>query len=789
MTLAGALALYLLVAQEPPEPWENKEIAETSVTGARRESKVSIENQSGLKKGVILTKDRLDRAYKSLWGMNRFDKIDIVPTLVQGKVQVRIHVAEYDVIDRVVFDPKPREIEERKLTQDLGLLPGLSLNPYLLKVDRERLRNHYLEEGYPFSQVEEAIAPSPSGGVVLTWRILEGPQVSVREILFTGIVNGDEGALRQYLLSRQNPRLWFITTGTEPYVERKLREDLERIKLYYQLEGWLDIRVGERVFLKDLEYSPDKTEVTIRIHVDEGQRYRVRRVRFDLDPSGPRVFDPEEMRTWMTSKPGEPFTENAATKDVSRIRDRYGEKAYIQAEIAYEILTSVETHELDLVFKIKENDKIYVGRLQFEGNTKTKEEVLRREYTRLGFAPGEEFNRRAMERANRRIQDRGYVEPGVGISTRTQEGDDPRSRDVIVDIREGQTGTVRFAAGYSSSFGILGILELTQRNFDLTDVPESFEDVVGGTAFAGGGQFLRIRLAPAAERKAYSIDFREPYFFGYEFGMGARGYYISTLRESYDDERLGATLTVDKRFEPFSFQVSFKAERIDINNVELDAPLAVKDIEGRNRIVSITPAIVYDSRDSIIFPSEGFRSLLSLEYAGQVLPGSIDFNKLTFETEGHVTLFTTESKLKHVLSYQTVFGWVHGARTGDEVPLIERFYAGGRDSIRGFDFRGMGPHEGDDPVGGEAYAFFSVEYSWPLFVEFLRGAAFYDLANLTPKIEELWDIKWRNSVGFGLRFLIPQLGNIPVKLDFGIPLTRESEDERESVTFDIGALF
>ena len=107
-------------------------------------------------------------------------------------------------------------------------------------------------------------------------------------------------------------RLWFITTGTEPFVERKLREDIERIKLYYQLEGWLDIRVGEKVFLKDLEYSEDLSEVTIRIHVDEGRRYKIRRVRFDLDPSGPRVFEPEEMRQWLESKPGAPFTEGTS---------------------------------------------------------------------------------------------------------------------------------------------------------------------------------------------------------------------------------------------------------------------------------------------------------------------------------------------------------------------------------------------------------------------------------------------------------------------------------------------
>src|SRR5688572_695392 len=133
MTLALALCL---LTQDPL--WDKKEIVQTTVTGARRESKVSIENQSGLKKGLELNKDRLDRAYKSLWAMNRFARIEITPTVVDGKVQVVIDVTEYDVVDRVTFDPKPREIEERKLGQDLRIVPGEPLNPYLLKMDRER---------------------------------------------------------------------------------------------------------------------------------------------------------------------------------------------------------------------------------------------------------------------------------------------------------------------------------------------------------------------------------------------------------------------------------------------------------------------------------------------------------------------------------------------------------------------------------------------------------------------------------------------------------------------------
>jgi len=125
--------------------------------------------------------------------------------------------------------------------------------------------------------------------------------------------------------------------------------------------------------------------------------------------------------------------------------------------------------------------------------------------------------------------------------------------------------------------------------------------------------------------------------------------------------------------------------------------------------------------------------------------------------------------LKHVLSLQFTFGYGSGMRQTDDIPIFERFYAGGRDRPRGFDFRGMGPHDRGDPVGGDALVLGTIEYSYPIFVEFLRGAFFYDIANLVPDLYDLQDTKWRNVVGFGIRFFIPQLGNIPVKLDFGFP--------------------
>ncbi len=794
IVLSTLLAAGPLLALQAAQDWENKEISDLVIEGLRNENRTTLENVSGLKKGVPLTKDRLDKAYKALWGMGKFEEgLTITPTPDPAdparRIIVRIALREYPLVEEVQFE-QLLEIPLSQIRNNLRLARGDPLNPFFLKQDREFIRDQYLQKGYPFSGVEESLRPGPAGGVILTWKVTEGPLVSVTSLEFTGNLSVPESDLRRFMLTKENSRLLgLILTESQPFVERHLREDIERIKLYYYLEGWLDIRVGERVFVRDLEYSDDKTAVTIRIHVDEGRRYAVRSVRFEFDAASRRIFPEAEMRSWLESRPGEPYTENNASKDLAKIREKYGERAYIQAEVSFNHVADPERRELDLVFTVKENEKVHVGKLTFEGNTKTRDDVLRREFVRTGFVPGEEYNKRSLDRALQRLKDRGFVEPQGGVVQRTQEGDEPGTRDVILDIKEGQTGTVRFAAGYSSSFGILGILELSQRNFDLADVPSSFGDLVGGTAFSGGGQFFRVRLAPAAQRQSYSLDFREPYVFGYEFGLGLRGYAVNTRRESYRDERLGGSITVDKRVEPFAFQLSFKAERIRIDDIDDHAPLIIRDLGGENTVFSLTPAIIYDTRDSIVFPTEGFRSLVSLEYAGQVLAGDFDYNKLTFEAEGHVTLFETDSRLRHVGSFAFTFGWVHGARRDEDVPLFEHFYAGGRDSIRGFDFRGMGPHEQGDPVGGEGYALLTLEYSYPLFVEFLRGAFFWDVANLTREVELLAHDKWRNTVGFGIRFLIPQLGNIPVKLDFGWPLTREDEDERQTVTFDIGTLF
>jgi len=780
-----AVTLGLLAGLALQDDWENKIIEEVRARGFRLLRPKNLLDTLHARKGARYTVAKRKEDVEALYTRRFFDdvRITVEPGSARESIVVTVEVVEAPVVNDVLFTGLAA-IPLSTLRPKLRINPGDRLSMHYLKLDRDVIREEYLVKGYAFSSVEEEVVPTATG-VALHWRIHEGPLVGVREIVFTGNASVPSGTIKDFMITKENSFLLFIPTGTNPFVRRFLDEDIKRIRLYYQLEGWLDIGDGDRVFVQDLEFSEDKTEVTIRIHVDEGRRYRIRKLEF----RGNTVLTPTDFGELVRSRMGAEFNERVAQEDARRLRDRYGERAYILAEVIPTYMVDLEKRELDLVFEIKENQKMRIGRITVAGNHKTRVDVILRELK--DFAPGEEFNSRKLTRGLNRLRDRGYFEPG-GLNVRYEPGAAPDEQDVVVDVREGQTGNIRFAGGYSSSFGILGIIELSQKNFDITDLPSSFGDFFNGTAFAGGGQFFSLKLSPSAKRQTITIDFREPYVFGMEYGLGVRGYNTRTEREDWDENRLGGRLTLDKRLGDFRIDLTVNTFRIEIDDVDGDAPSSVKGLEGTNRIFSITPSITWSTLDSPLFPSEGFRVMVSYEHAGDVLPGDFDFYKIILDADLYFTVLEvgdTIPKLKHVLQFHLRAERMDELDDSKSVPFFERAYAGGRESIRGFEYRGVGPKENGDPVGGEGYVFASVEYSFPLIVEFLRGAVFFDVANIAPEWADLRDTTWRQTIGFGIRFIIPQLGNVPVALDFGFPIRKDDDDERQTVTFDIGKLF
>lgn len=775
------------------EEWEDKEIRRVDPgEGWVRQRFSNFQNLLNARQGQKYNVEKRRQDYQKLYATGLFvtEGVDIQVKLVGGMLEIVISVQEFEFVENVEFRGNS-EFSTAQLSAALRTTPGGYYNPANIKADRDTITEMYVTKGHHFFSLREEMVKTRRG-VHLIWHIHEGPMVSVEAIEFTGNANASAGDLKEYMLTKENDYLLFIPTGKNPFVERNLREDVERIKLWYALEGWLDVyqeKPRPRVFVEEVVFNETKTAVRIRFHVEEGRRYVIRNIRV----KGNTIYPEQEIRSWLLSKVGDFYTEKNAGVDVNKIKEKYGERAYILAEIQQRPIFAITGNEIDLLFEIKENAKVNVGLITITGNTKTREEVIRRELTRVGFLPGEEYNSRSLNRGINRLRGSGWfgdgTDPNGGVSVKNTPSDFPDSQDVTVEVKEGQTGNVRFAAGYSSAFGILGVLELTQRNFDIADLPKSLADLVEGTGFAGGGQFLRLRLAPSAKRQSFLAEFKEPYFFGYDLGLGVRAYSTSTVRESWDERRTGGTLSLEKPLDPFRLEVSFGGYQINIRDVDSDAPSSIADLEGSNTLISINLGLTFDTRNSPMFPSEGAKVQLVYEYAGQVLGGDFDFDKYTFDSEFYFPIYETETKLKHVLSAQITFAWAEPKRDDETVPTFERFFAGGRGSIRGFEYRGVGPMESGDPVGGQAYFFMSIEYSFPLLTKIVRGAVFWDIANLTLGHDEFFHTKFRNTVGFGFRFLIPQLSNIPVAIDFGFPLTKEDEDERQTITFDIGRLF
>jgi outer membrane protein insertion porin family len=735
-----------------------------------------IKNRLRSRVGQPFSPQVADQDVRELFKTGLFEQVHYRKEPIPGKasyVRVIFIVKEYKRIKRVqIHGVKTQNL--KTLQGALRLGPGKALDPELLKRDSNSLRVSYLTQGYHFVDVNYRIEVEKEG-VILSWHIREGPRVTVEEIQFSGNLSVSPSVLKEQMLTKENTLF-----SSAPFVESILLKDLERIKLYYQREGWLDITAREpKVFVEDLIFNDEKTRVVIKIHIEEGERYRVKRLIIE----GNTLFSEEEVKEWILIGEGDYYSERLLQQGITTLREKYIERAYLNVQITPEEIFILEQRAVDLRIHINENQKTYMGKLTILGNKKTRDDVIRR-YFRI--YPGDDFDLKKIREGINRLRDTGWFTPD-GLNLRFTKGEEQNMQDLILEVKEAQTGHFRFAAGVSSRFGFVGLFEFVQRNFDISDLPKSLDDLPN--SFQGGGQYLKIRVAPGVERSSNIFDFREPFVFGHEFGLGIRAFDVTTIWESYDEHRDGARLGLEKRWEDLSIALDIEVLNIDINDLEPDAPYAVRDVEGKHSQYSLGPSLNLDTRDSIIFPTQGFRLGLSHEYVGGILPGDFDFVKTTLSGEYFLTLYTTEEKFKHVLSFKTTVGLASPTRGQDDLPTFERYFAGGRGSIRGFKYRGVGPRQNGDPIGGNFLTFASIEYGFPIYRDTVRGVLFYDIANLAPKLNEFHLNQNRMSIGLGIRLIVPYLGNIPFAIDIGFPITKEPQDETETITADLGIFY
>ena len=681
----------------------------------------------------------------------------------QGTV-VRFTLVEQPVVTAIEFEGNDK-YKDGKLAKLVPIKVGDPLDRFLIREGEQAVANKYRDGGYGEVTVSfDEQRAQQTGEVVFT--IVEGVRVRIDDIRFEGATAFPDRVLERKI--KLKPAMWIFRKGV--FDPDQAQRDVAALQRYYRDQGYLDALV---VLRKEL--SDDGSELTLVFEITEGVRYRIEALRF----SGQSVYDEAELRSLMTLAPGEIVLGQQLQADVRSIQEHYGRYGYIEVSVRPTVIFSDTPELVQVLIEITEGSQYRVGQVVPRGNTRTRDKVVRRALSL--YPPDDLLNLTEVREAERRLRESG----NFASASIYPVGDAPDSRDLIVDVKESEkAGDFLFGFGVTSNSGLVGSFVLDIKNFDLADRPRTFGEFIRFRAFHGGGQRLRLEAQPGTELTRFRMDFTEPYLFDRPVRLDLNAYLFTRGRDRYNERRVGANVSLGKRFERgrwqgWSAEGAARITNVTIDEIDLLAARDVYDVKGDNLLLSLRGTAVRDRRDSRFLPTRGDRWQLAYEQVA----GDDLFGKLSLGYLWHHTVRRDLLERPSVLAVKAETGLILG-----DAPIFERYFSGGYGSIRGFAFRGVGPREGinETNVGGDFMLTLSSEYSFPLHGEMLRGLVFVDMGTVEP---ELAVSTWRASVGTGIRMTLDLLGPIPLEFDIAVPVMRDTDDQERLFSFFFGTAF
>jgi len=769
LTIGSGWAIAQEVAPQPPPETPSQEspqgriIRAVDIEGLRTVAEAFVRARLRTRTGSTYDESEVRADLRRLIESNRFTAADATYRVTDdGQVVVIFRVQEKAVLSQVLFEGNDH-VSTKDLLGASGLAAGSPADLFTLRQAIEKIQGHYRENGYYYVQVSLDEERLQTEGIAL-FRIVEGPRVKTRKIEFEG--NASFPASRLVGTLETKTYIWIFRKGA--YDPEVVARDETNLATFYRDQGFLDVRVSHR-----LEFAPNREDLTLVFLIDEGQQYFIRELVFE----GNTVLTDADLLGMMRLAVGSPLLQEFVKADTKTIREAYGSRGYIYADASAAPTFLAEPASVRLTISIREGPLIHVGDVIIRGNDQTQDRVIRRQVT---LYPGEIYDSTKQEPIRNRLYETQLFED-VEVRDAGGEGD---TRNVLVRVSEANTTNFIVGAGISSNSGLLGNITLENRNFDIGKPPKSAGELFRGRAFKGAGQIFRLELEPGTEMTRFRISFREPYLFEKPISLGTSAYIFQRDRDGYEEQRMGGTLSLGKRLESgllkgWSIEGAGRWENVDINDVDWDDARDIREAKGSHYLSTAKFSLMRDRTDSVWFPTTGDRFLASIEQAG-VFGGEYTFNKVTAGYNWYRTLRTD------VFDRRTVWGnRVDGGYIFGDVPVFERFYAGGIGSLRGFEYRGVSPRQGihDQPIGGSFLLLAGTEVSFPVFGKDVRGVIFSDMGT----VEEDFTITgWRMSVGFGMRFVLRIFGPVPMSFDFGFPVSKKGGDETQVFSFSLG---
>ena len=704
------------------------------------------------KVGDVLTPAKIDEDIKNLYASGDFENIRVLSKPSDGGVSLKLVVQARSMLGEVRFVGNSA-FDSEKLTKQADLRVNRAIDETEVREGRDAILELYRKRGFPETTVSYQVsAPDRSGYSTVTYSVSEGGQAKLRDVTFVGNAVFTSAQLRKQM--EQKTKSVLNPFAKEARIDDStLETDIRSIEDHYQNNGYLGAHVVNvsRVRVEGGE------EVDLVITINEGEAYTIGNV----SVSGAQSLSvSDDITPYLKTKSGNAYSGEFLKEDIALIEDQYGLKGYADARVTPK-LDPAGANAVSIVFVISEGRSYNVGQINIEGNTKTKDEVIRRE---LAIKPGEPFDKAKIEASRARLQNLNYF-AAVDVMP-VDTGSMIDEKDLVITVTEKPTGTINFGAGFSSIDNLVGFMEISQTNFDIGNWP----------SLTGGGQRFRLGVRVGTKRRDIQLSVTEPWFMGKRLALTGEAFYrdLLFLSDYYDQTTFGAGLSLRKPLGKFVYaEAGIRPQSIEIS-VDNNASEVLMEEQGDFFYNPFEFELVYDDRTDLFLPRQGRRLSAGVE-AG--LGGDVD--AVTFSATGaqHISLPGD--------TILNISGRYANVSNGDQI--FTRQFLGGANNLRGFDYRDVGPKdENGEPLGGDEMWFVSAEYTFPILPK-IRGAAFYDMGEVSGG-PGTFGGGVNSNWGFGVRLFM--LGGAPIRLDYGIPIDSDPfNDGSGRFNFTIGYNF
>jgi outer membrane protein insertion porin family len=732
-------------------------ISEIRVEGNQRIEPATIVQYMEISPGDRFDPIKIDQALKKLFATGLFADVNLSR---EGNILV-VRVAENPIINRLAFEGN-RRIDDETLQAEVQLRPRVVYTATKVQNDAKRILDIYRRSGRFAATVEPKVIPLDQNRVDLVFEINEGEVTEVRRIDFVGNDNFSDSTLRGEILTTESAWYRFFATD-DTYDPDRITVDRESLRNFYLDEGYVDFRVISSV----AELSPSRDAFFITFTVEEGERYRFGKI--DIN-STLKDLDTGVLSDDVETSQGDWYDQSKVDETVVALTERISDLGYAFVQVEPVPSKDEVNRTVGIIYQIREGPRVYVERIDIQGNVRTLDEVIRREFR---LVEGDAFNSSKLRRTRQRIQNLGFFNK---VEMQTLQGSAPDRTIVNVEVEEQSTGELSFGAGFSTGEGPLGDISIRERNL------------------LGRGQDLRLAFTISGRRQQLDFSFTEPYFLDKNLAAGIDLFNLRIDRSeesSFDQKTLGGSLRFGWEWSEFLRQnVKYTLSQDDIFNVEPTANIGIQQQQGETISSVVGNDLTYDRRDNRINPTEGYIIRLRNDLAG--LGGDVHY--LRTRVSGGYYIPISDS-ITGSISGEA--GYIFGFN--EDIRITDAFFLGGS-SLRGFRSAGVGPRDvaTKDALGGNKYAAGTVEILFPLGLpeEYgIKGRLFSDFGTLFDTdvkdtippntiVDEAYEI--RVSAGFGITWQSP-FG--PLAVDFALPIIAKDYDREELFRFSVGTRF